>query len=90
MAPAAGPPASCGANANTIRTWPFDILVEPGAPKTGLPASQVQSGHVSGRCGGPDMDAIKTGKIAKLTIGDQNWDFPVMAGSIGPDGRPGL
>jgi citrate synthase len=31
------------------------------------------------------MDAIKTGKIAKLIVGDKNWEFPVMAGSIGPD-----
>ncbi len=26
-----------------------------------------------------------TDKTAKLTIGDESWDFPVKSGSIGPD-----
>jgi citrate synthase len=34
---------------------------------------------------GQAMDARKTGKNAKLTIGDKSWDFPVLGGSIGPD-----
>ncbi len=26
-----------------------------------------------------------TEKTAKLTVGDESWDFPVRSGSIGPD-----
>ncbi len=31
------------------------------------------------------MDAIKTGNKAKLIVGEKTWEFPVMAGTIGPD-----